>query len=149
MLPVISIVTLLLVGIPAGNRMAGVGVNPDQPLQVEIVGHQWRWEVNYPDSNVTLTDEVHIPASIPVMLTLSSADVIHSFWVPRIGRKLDMIPGHTNEMFLQAEKPGIYPGVCAEFCGLSHAHMTFTLHVHTPEDFATWLAAQQSAGGDE
>lgn len=148
-LPVLSITLLLIVGIPAGNRMAGAGSDSAAALNIEVTGHQWWWDVRYPDALVTLRDEIHIPAGTPIRLTLTSADVIHSFWVPRIGQKLDMIPGHTNELFLQATEPGVYPGICAEFCGLAHAHMTFSLHVHTPEDFAAWLTAQQPAGASE
>jgi cytochrome c oxidase subunit II len=147
-LPVISIVTLLVFGIPAGNRMAGVAIDPDQALRIEITGHQWWWEVRYQNQPIFLRDEVHIPAGVPVRLQLLSADVIHSFWVPRIGQKLDMIPGHVNELFLQADEPGVYPGVCAEFCGLAHAHMKFDLIVHTPEDFAAWQAAQPSEAAE-
>ena len=150
LLPVLTIIVLLVFGIPAGNRMAGVEVDPDQALQIEVTGHQWWWEVRYPDPVdssaaplLVLRDTIHIPASVPVRLRLTSADVIHAFWVPRIGQKLDMVPGHTNELILQADEPGVYPGVCAEFCGLAHAHMKFTLHVHTPEDFAAW---QTTAG---
>jgi cytochrome c oxidase subunit II len=147
-LPVTSILALLVYGIPAGNRMAGVGINPEQALHIEVTGHQWWWEVRYPDQVISLRNEVHIPARVPVRLKLMSADVIHSFWVPRIGQKLDMIPGHVNELHLQADEPGVYPGVCAEFCGLAHAHMKFSLHVHTADDFAAWQAAQQ-AGASE
>ncbi|MDO8906922.1 MAG: cytochrome c oxidase subunit II [Pseudohongiella sp.] len=147
-LPVATIVTLLVFGIPAGNRMAGVGIDPDQALHIEVTGYQWWWEVRYPNLSLTLRDEVHIPAGVPVRLHLTSADVIHSFWVPRIGQKLDMIPGHVNELLLQADAPGIYPGVCAEFCGLAHAHMKFSLHVHSPEDFAAWQTAQQPGAAE-
>jgi cytochrome c oxidase subunit II len=150
LLPLISITTLLVLGIPAGNRMAGLGIDLDQALQIEITGHQWWWEVRYPDPAdpmappvLVLRDTLHIPAGTPVRLRLNSADVIHSFWVPRLGQKLDMIPGHINELFLQTDEPGVYPGVCAEFCGLGHAHMKFSVHVHTPEDFVTW---QNTAG---
>lgn len=148
-LPVLAIALLLIVGVPAGNRMAGAGSDAASALHIEVTGYQWWWDVRYPDAAVTLRDEIHIPAGTPIRLTLTSADVIHSFWVPRIGQKLDMIPGHDNELFLHAVEPGVYPGVCAEFCGLAHAHMTFRLHVHTPEDFAAWLTAQQRAGAGE
>lgn len=148
-LPAVSIVLLLMFGIPAGNRMAGVGLDSQHTLQINITGHQWWWEVTYPDSLITLKDELHIPAGTPVRLSLSSADVIHSFWVPRIGRKLDMIPGRTNDMFFQAGEPGEYHGICAEFCGLAHAQMRFKVYVHTAEDFAVWLASQQVAEAAE
>lgn len=148
-LPLLSIMAVLAFGIPAGKRMAGAGIDPDSMLEIHVTAHQWWWLVRYADTGLTLINELHIPAGTPVKLTLTSADVIHSFWVPRIGQKLDAIPGHVNQLFLQADEAGIYPGVCAEFCGLSHAHMTFELHAHAPADFSAWQQTQQSAGGRE
>lgn len=146
LLPVASICLLLWFGVPVGNRMAALPADADQALQVHVTGHQWWWQVNYPGlmdgETISLIDEVHIPVDVPVHFFLNSADVIHSFWVPRLGGKLDLIPGRTNELRLQADTPGVYRGLCAEFCGLAHAQMQFELHVHTAEDFAAWLAVQ-------
>lgn len=146
LLPSLSVLVLLIISIPAGNRMSGVSSDNAEGsaspvLEIEVTGHQWWWQVLYPDSGRELRDEIHIPVGMPVRLNLSSADVIHSFWVPRIAQKLDMIPGRVNQLHLQANEVGVYPGVCAEFCGLAHAHMKFTLHVHSREDFAAWQDA--------
>lgn len=136
-LPLVCILTLLAVGLPAGQRLLPL---PGQAvMQIEVTGHQWWWEVHYPDHGITLTNEVRVPAGEPVDFVLYSGDVIHSFWVPQLGRKLDMIPGHRNVLRLQADEPGVYHGQCAEFCGVAHAHMRFELHADEPAAFAAWL----------
>lgn len=137
-LPLFSTTLLLIFGIPAGHRMLPLPAEDGEVFHVEVTGHQWWWEVRYPDSPVTLVDVVHIPAGVPVDVHLRSADVIHSFWVPRLAGKLDMIPGHTNVLRVQADEPGTYRGQCAEFCGRAHAHMKFVVHAHAPEDFEVW-----------
>lgn len=151
-LPVIAMFALLIPGAPAGNRMAGTHLSAEQALHLQITGHQWWWEVRYPATNdgpaFTLRNELHIPAGTPIRLSLESADVIHSLWIPRLAHKMDLVPGRVNELFVQADEPGIYPGVCAEFCGLAHAHMTLELHAHTPQDFARWQV-EQANGPDE
>ena len=123
-------------------------------IRIEVVGHQWWWEYIYESYdgrplNFITANELHIPASDdtttrPVYLTLKSADVCHSFWVPRLGGKLDAIPGRTNVLRLQADNPGVYRGQCAEFCGMHHATMQFTVEAHAPDDFTLWLEAQQN-----
>ena len=111
-----------------------------------MTARQWQWEVSYPDTGVRLRDELHIPAGAAVDLHLTSEDVIHSFWVPRLGGKLDMFPGRTNVLRLQADEPGLYYGQCAEFCGTGHAHMKFTVRAHAPDEFDAWL---EGATADE
>ena len=136
-LPLLSITLLLLIGIPVGQRMLPL---PDaNALKIEVTGHQWYWQVHYPGHAIELTDELHIPVNTPVYLQLTSADVIHSFWVPRLGVKLDMLPGRTNVLRLQASEAGIYRGQCAEYCGLGHAHMQFSVIAHEQATFAGWL----------
>ena len=139
-LPAVCITALLAFGIPVGHSLLPAGDEP--ALRIEIIGHQWWWEVHYPDAGITLVDEVHIPVGQSVDFHITSDDVIHSFWVPRLGGKLDAIPGRVNVLRLQTDAPGEYRGQCAEFCGLLHARMGFTLEAHAPEDFDTWLAAQ-------
>lgn len=136
-LPLLSIMALLLVGIPVGQRMLPLA--GDNALKIEVTGHQWYWQVYYPGHAIELTDKLHIPVNTPVYLQLSSADVIHSFWVPRLGVKLDMLPGRTNVLRLEASEAGTYRGQCAEYCGLGHAHMQFSVTAHEPVAFATWL----------
>jgi cytochrome c oxidase subunit II len=109
---------------------------------IEVIGHQWWWEVYYPDRGITLTDEIRIPAGQPVQVRLSSSDVIHSFWVPELHGKFDLVPGRTHVFILQADQPGEYPGRCAEFCGRSHAKMTFSVRALPPEEFTAWLDSQ-------
>lgn len=139
-LPLTAIVVLLAFGIPIGHNMLPWPVEEGELLRIDVTGHQWWWEVRYPDSGIELRDELHIPAGVAIDLHLTSADVVHSFWVPRLGGKLDMLPGRTNVLRLRADEPGVYRGHCAEFCGLHHAHMQFTVTAHSAADFAAWLA---------
>jgi cytochrome c oxidase subunit 2 len=110
-------------------------------LTVSVIGHDWWWEVRYPNGAVS-ANEIHIPAGIRVQLALDTDDVIHSFWVPRLGPKVDMIPGQHNTLWLEASEPGVYRGQCAEFCGLQHANMIIRLVADTPADFDRWVAGQ-------
>ena len=139
LLPITSIVLLLAFGIPLGHRMLPLTPESGDALRIEVTGHQWWWQVHYPDAGVSLRDEIRIPAGVPIDFHLTSEDVIHSFWVPRLGGKLDMIPGRTNVLRLQADAPGEYRGLCAEFCGLRHAHMQFVVHAMEEEAFQVWL----------
>ena len=145
-LPIASMSVLLVFGIPIGHRMLPLPVEGEQVLRIDVTGHQWWWQVQYPDHGMEMRDELHIPAGQPVDLHLTSNDVIHSFWVPRLGGKLDMLPGRTNVLRLKADDPGTYHGQCAEFCGTAHAHMKFTVHAHAADEFAAWL---EGAGDDE
>jgi cytochrome c oxidase subunit II len=124
-------------------------VDPKQEpaLSLDITGHQWWWEVRYLDkdhpSNIFNTaNEIHIPVGKPVRINLRSSDVIHSFWVPALSGKTDMIPGQVNTIWLQAERPGAYRGQCSEYCGQQHAHMAFTVIADEAQKFETWRAAQ-------
>jgi len=113
---------------------------PPEALVIEVVGHQFWWEVRYPDQEVTVRDELRLPVGRKVNLQLSSADVIHSFWVPELAGKIDMLPDHPNTLVLQADQPGQYRSRCAEYCGLEHTRMVLTV-VAEPEDrFAAWVA---------
>lgn len=112
-------------------------------LDVEVIAHQWWWEYKYPDLGVVTANEMHIPAGKPVFLTLRSEDVIHSFWVPRLAGKQDVVPGRVNNLAIQADRPGEYFGQCAEFCGLSHANMRLRVFAHTADDFDVWVADQR------
>lgn len=120
-------------------------------LEIEVRGFQWWWQVTYaPDGTqpaMVTANEIHIPVGRPVRLMLVSSDVIHSFWVPSLAGKLDLIPGRTNELTLTATRAGLYRGQCAEFCGLQHAHMGMTVIAQTPEEFARWRAAQALPAG--
>lgn len=139
-LPSLSIIMLLAFGVPAGHRMLPLAPDDGNVVIVEVTGHMWWWEVHYPASGIRLVDELHIPVGVAVDVVLRSADVIHSFWVPQLAGKLDMIPGHTNVLRLEADRAGTFRGQCAEFCGMGHAGMHFIVHAHEPEDFAIWLS---------
>ncbi|NYF32572.1 cytochrome c oxidase subunit II [Sphingopyxis sp. JAI108] len=123
---------------------------PEGAMRVRIIGEMWWWRVHYQDGQgrETLRDanELHIPVGKPVLLELEAADVIHSFWVPRLGGKMDMIPGRTNRLLIEADAPGVYKGQCAEYCGGPHALMGFVVVAHTPADFARWQASRRPAG---
>jgi cytochrome c oxidase subunit 2 len=115
-----------------------------QALHVHVVGHQWWWEFDYPDLKIVTASELHVPVGAVVDLSLTSVDVIHSFWVPQLGGKMDVIPGHDNQTWFQATQPGTYHGQCAEFCGVEHADMRFDVVVESPDQFQAWVKQQQS-----
>lgn len=142
LLPLASIVVLVSIGIPMGYRMLPLPL-AEAPLRIEVTGHQWWWEVRYPDAGVVKINELHLPAGVPVDLHMTSADVIHSLWVPRLAGKLDVIPGRINILRLRADAPGRFRGQCAEFCGTGHAHMVLSVEAHAAQDFAAWLEAHQ------
>jgi cytochrome c oxidase subunit 2 len=116
-------------------------------LVIEVIGHQWWWEVHYADSipanRIVTANEIHIPVGRSVMFKLSSADVIHSFWIPRLHGKKDMIPGYANTMWVRADSAGVFRGQCAEFCGYEHAKMALTVVAEPAASFARWAAAQR------
>lgn len=122
---------------------------PADALKVRVVGHQWWWEIHYPDHGVVTANELHIPVSRrdqsrPTALTLESADVIHSFWVPQLAGKTDVIPNRSNAMWVEPYATGTYLGNCAEYCGTQHAKMMLRVVVESPEDFAKWIASQKA-----
>lgn len=112
---------------------------------VHVVGQRWWWEVQYPVQQFATANEIHIPVGQPVRVLLSSPNVIHSFWVPELQGKLDLMPGHVNTMWLEADEPGIYRGLCAEFCGVQHAKMQFLVIAQPLAEYEAWLAQQQQA----
>jgi cytochrome c oxidase subunit 2 len=131
-----------------GTGRAIASLSRSNALTVEVTGHQWWWEVQYidpvPGQRVTTANEIHIPVGRPVRIRTVSHDVIHSFWVPSLHGKRDLIPGHdTEDFWLQADRPGIYRGQCAEYCGHQHAHMAFLVIADPPERFGHWLDAQR------
>lgn len=143
LLPVGSIVSILVFGIPAGHRMLPLPPASGEALRIDVTARQWQWDVHYPEAGIDRVNELHIPAQLPVDIHLRTEDVIHSFWVPRLAGKLDAIPGRTNILRLEADRPGVFGGQCAEFCGLDHAHMKLTVTAHAPEDYERWLRNNQ------
>src|SRR3984957_1064548 len=122
---------------------------PPAALKATVVGHQWWWEIRYPDLGIVTANELHVPQSTVAksahtFLKLQSADVAHSFWVPQLSGKVDLIPGITNSMWLDPRRTGIYLGNCAEYCGTQHANMLIRVIADTPADFEKWAAAQKA-----
>ena len=144
-LPVVVLSALFIVTVATLRGIPGEVEEPD--LEIEVVAHQWWWEVTYLDPDLpqrfATANEIHVPVGAKVLVNLKSADVIHSFWVPRLHGKLDAIPGHTNHLIFEADEPGIYWGECAQFCGVQHAHMRLVVVAEPPEQYALWLERQR------
>jgi cytochrome c oxidase subunit 2 len=119
-------------------EITGAGVAP--AMRIAATGHQWWWEFGY--GSTKTANELHIPVATPIDLDLTSVDVIHSFWVPELGPKMDMVPGTTNHLRLFARRAGSFEGQCAEFCGVEHAWMRIRVVVQSQTDFDRWLSAQ-------
>jgi cytochrome c oxidase subunit 2 len=141
----IILFVLLIVNYLTGRSLTAEQGNKNG-LNVDVIGHQWWWEVRYKDvdaSNIfTTANEIHIPVGVPVLFNLQATDVIHSFWVPNLAGKRDLIPGKINGIWLQADKPGVYRGQCAEYCGMQHAKMAFWVVAEPQEQFNAWRQNQ-------
>jgi cytochrome c oxidase subunit II len=138
-------IVLLVIAIPTIQVIFRTQAAPARDaLEVRVLGHQWWWEFRYPTLEVVTANELHLPAGRAVALTLDGPDVIHSFWVPMLGGKRDVVPGRLNRLTFTAETPGEYRGQCAEFCGVSHANMGMRVVVDAPDAFARWVAAQKA-----
>ena len=145
---VLPAIVLAVVAVPTITTIFDNANSPDQgALTVDVVAHQWWWEFRYPHpdesgNEVVTANELHIPVNEVVNVTLDSLDVLHSFWIPKIAGKVDVVPNNANTMWIQADIPGEYLGQCAEFCGVAHAHMRFRVIAQPREEFDAWLAAQ-------
>ncbi|MBW3563064.1 MAG: cytochrome c oxidase subunit II [Actinobacteria bacterium] len=145
----IVIPTIILMAL-FGVTLKGLMDEPQQgDLQIEVVGHQYWWEIHYPDADLETANELHVPVGRSVELTLEADDVIHSFWVPQLTSKTDLVPGRTNKMVFQADRPGVYEGACAEYCGLQHANMRFLVIAQEPAEYESWLREQQRPASGE
>ncbi len=139
-----------LVVLTTASEVAGRGLRqPSGPgaVTIDVIGHQWFWNFRYRGATgsewVSSPNELHIPVGVPVVLNTISRDVIHSFWVPALHGKRDLIPGVVTQTWIQADTPGMYPGRCAEFCGHQHANMAFTVVAEPASDFQIWLDRQR------
>ena len=140
--PLVVLLIVMGVGIGVENSVSAAG--PEGNVDIEVIGHQWWWEVHYSNQDFYTANEIHIPAGKQVTLHLTSADVIHSFWVPELHGKIDMIPGQTNTITIKADQVGSYRGQCAEYCGTQHAHMAFLVIAENTADFEAWLKDQST-----
>lgn len=140
--PTVLLTVLLMYGLA---MMPGLSSTADPDLRIAVAGEQWWWRVHYQTEGgeaIELANEIRLPVGRRVVLELSSPDVIHSFWIPALGGKVDMIPGRVNQLLLEPTRTGVFRGVCAEYCGSSHALMKFEAVVMPVEEFDSWLAGQ-------
>jgi cytochrome c oxidase subunit 2 len=141
-----TVVPIITLGIVFVYMLQVMGITLPRSAQnpdMIVIGHQWWWEVHYPQSGVVTANELHLPAGKKMLIRLESADVIHDLWLPELGTKMDLVPGKVNAIWLQGDKVGVYYGTCAEFCGTQHAWMRLRAVVETPSDFEAWIKEQQ------
>jgi cytochrome c oxidase subunit 2 len=143
MMPLAVILVLLVQSFITGTRTAEPPQTPT--LTVEVIAHQFWWEIRYPDLGIVTANEIHIPAGESTRLELTSADVIHSFWVPALHGKIDTNPGRVNVFWLHPDRPGVYRGQCAEFCGTQHALMGFLVVAEPRDAFDSWIEQRRQA----
>ena len=153
---VIPIVTVFVLFLATARTIYDVqgAAPPAGALNVTVVGHQWWWEIRYPELGIVTANELHVPVSEPgqrrpTFLKLESVDVAHSFWVPQLAGKTDLIPNKENMMWIEPMQTGTYVGNCAEYCGLQHAHMMLRVIVHRAEEFEKWVAEQKQSSADD
>ncbi|HTU43043.1 MAG TPA: cytochrome c oxidase subunit II [Candidatus Aquilonibacter sp.] len=139
-IPILSLIVLIV--FVARTMHAGDPPDPEETPDLRIVGHQWWWEFDYLKNGVITANELHIPIGQRLLVEFRSADVIHDFWAPELARKMDIIPGHPNRMWLEASRPGTYLGVCAEFCGNEHAWMRFQVIAQPAGQYEAWVKQQ-------
>lgn len=140
---ILPTVVLLGVLIATYTTMKSISTTGPQATTINVIGHQWWWEFQYPNEKVVTADELHVPVGEDVTLHIMSDDVLHNFWVPELDRKVQALPGHDNIIPIKATKVGKYYGFCGEFCGTDHALMRFFVIVQSPADYQAWLAQQQ------
>lgn len=141
----IPVIIVVAIAVPSFQVIVDTtGDAPDDSVEVVAVGNQWWFEFEYPGLDVVTANELHIPVGRSVNVELRSVDVIHSFWVPQLSGKVDMVPGHDNRLWFTPEETGTFLGQCAEFCGTSHANMRFRVIVESQADFDAWVASQSA-----
>jgi cytochrome c oxidase subunit II len=144
-LTVLILFAVLVLSVTTGRSV--YSANASEPLVIKVTGNQWWWKFEYQDKSPSQTlitaNELHIPTGEPILLKLNSTDVIHSFWVPSLQGKRDLIPGKDTDLWIQADQPGVYPGQCAEFCGYQHAKMAVTVIAEPRDRFLAWMNEQR------
>jgi cytochrome c oxidase subunit 2 len=144
-----ALILLLFIFVDVSTARSISRVGGEKPLRIDVVGHQWWWEIKYPDTanpqNIVETaNEIHVPVGRAVFIKMTSHDVIHSFWAPNLDGKKDLIPGHETRTWFRADSAGVYRGQCAEFCGHQHAKMAFFIVAESKSQFERWLESQKS-----
>jgi cytochrome c oxidase subunit 2 len=141
---VFILLVLLVASVWTNRAVASLGAS--SAVTINLTGHQWWWEAEYesgtPSERFKTANELHIPVGRPVVMKVTSTDVIHSLWIPNLQGKRDLIPGYTTAIWLQADRPGLYRGQCAEFCGMQHAHMALYVTAESNDAFEKWRADQ-------
>ena len=152
---IIPVLIVIVLGLATARSILAIQKDeaPDGSLLVTVIGHQWWWEFHYPDYGFTTANELHIPVSDPsaprpTFLNLQSQDVIHSFWVPQLAGKTDLVPNRENHLWMEPHTPGLFVGQCAEFCGTQHANMLLRVVVESNDEFEAWARAQQHPAAD-
>jgi cytochrome c oxidase subunit 2 len=143
---VVTLFVILVSSILTGKKVTEAFVSTNA-LTIEVVGHQWWWEIHYPNSadaskTIVTANEIHLPVGVPIVMNTASRDVIHSFWAPNVHGKRDLIPGDTSAFWFQVDKPGVYRGLCAELCGMQHAKMAFYIIAEPLNKFQEWQSQQ-------
>jgi cytochrome c oxidase subunit 2 len=148
MIATIVLLFIMMVGSFETSRALG-SMNPENALTIDVYGHQWWWEVQYPNNEayrtVATANEIHVPVGVPIRIHGTSRDVIHSFWAPNVQGKRDLMPGYETEVMMQIDQPGRWRGQCAEYCGEQHAHMSFYMVGESKEQFTKWLSDQAAS----
>jgi cytochrome c oxidase subunit 2 len=139
-LPIVLLVALFIYADLFAMKATSAPSKGSAQMTIDVVGHQWWWEVRYRGSRAVTANEIHVPVHTRVAIVAQTADVIHSFWIPQLNRKIDMIPGQANRLLIDADRPGTFAGHCAEFCGLQHAHMVVLVIAQPRVAFDRWLA---------
>ncbi|MCX5540697.1 cytochrome c oxidase subunit II [Paraburkholderia sp. CNPSo 3076] len=143
-LPAVILIPLICYALLAGERLLPLPALA--PVRIEAIAQQWRWTFRYPDQGgLEMENVLHIPAGVPVDIVVTSKDVVHAFWIPRLAGKIDAVPGHETRLRIQADQPGQYAGQCNQFCGIGHAEMHFAVVVDRPEDFSAAVKSAATA----
>ncbi len=142
--PVVILAVLAVVTVTTTSNLRPVRAGE---LAIEVTGRRWWWDIRYPDQGIRTANELHVPVGRPLDLVLTSADVVHSFWVPALAGKVDMVTGQVNHLRVTVDRPGTYRGECAEFCGLEHARMQMLVIADPPDVFERWMARVRSGAG--
>ena len=144
-----AVILVISFALTLGTLHATARPGRDPAATIQVIGHRWWWEVRYidpdPAQTIETANEIHVPVGRPVRIQLTSADVIHSFWVPQLAGKTDVIPGQTNVAWLEADSAGVYRGACTEYCGLQHANMALVVIAEPPAAFSAWQSAQHAS----